>query len=133
MYTGLLHSHTGLAYLLFLLALANTVFALAGARTGGALASALRFGHNLGFLNLGRLNILLGLGMVFTNQVFLSAWWAWAAVLLWAPAEVAAKRMVKPEVQVALDGGTAGSRLVTGTVIQLLVVVAIFGLMSAKP
>lgn len=133
MYTGLLHSHIGVAYLLFLVALANAVFALAGARTGGALTNALKWSHNIGMMGLGRLNIVLGLGLAFLNTAWLGEWWAWAAIFLWAPAEVAAKRFVKPELQAALDGGNASGRLVTGTVIQLVVIVAIFGLMSARP
>ena len=133
MSVGLLHLHKMLAYVLVLVAVGNVVLALTGGRSNPRLAKILRVSHNFGALMIGRLNILLGLVMVFVLSYPLTTWWLWVSVLLWGPAEVAGKRMVKAELQTVLDGGAGGSRMVAGTALQLLCVVLIFGLMSVRP
>ena len=139
MYIGLLHSHTGLAYVLFLAALLNLACALVpGAKSNDGqsrpIARVMKVSHII-VLNAGRVNLLIGLGMIFMLDVLsnpLSYWWAWLSLLLWGPVEVAAKRLVKPEIQYIQDGGQPTKRLLLGTGIQLVLVATIFGIMHAK-
>ena len=134
MLTGLIHGHKSIAYLLFLVALVDLVLALTRGRTHAPTARLLRFVHGIGLMGLGRLTLVLGLVMLFVHPAYgPGTWWAWSGVVLWGPIEVAAKRLVKPELQVVADGGQASGRLVLGTLIQLVCITVVFGLMSARP
>ncbi|MCB9778951.1 MAG: hypothetical protein H6742_10340 [Alphaproteobacteria bacterium] len=133
MEVGLIHLHRTLGYLAFVAALVNLVLALTKGRTDARIATVQHHVHNLGLLMSGRINVVLGLTMIFVLSYPLDVWWAWVSLVLWVPVEIVGKRMVKSELAVARDGGTAASRLVAGAGIELLVMVAIFGLMSARP
>lgn len=133
MLIGLLHSHKALAYLIFLVALLNLVLILARARTDADTAKIAHYVHTFGLLMLGRLNIVLGIVLWALLSYPLTTWWMWVSILLWVPAEIAGKRMVKAELQIVRDGGAASGRLTGGAAIELLCVVLIFGLMSARP
>ena len=134
MLTGLLHSHTGLAYLIFLVALLNLVLILARARVDADMAKIAHYVHTFGLLMLGRINLVLGLAlwaMMYSSVPLATTWWMWVSLLLWAPIEIVGKRFVKAELQHVRDGGAASGRLVGGAALELLFVVLIFGLMSA--
>lgn len=134
METGLLHLHRTLGYVIFIAALVDLVLILTKGRTDARVAGVLAKVHSIGVLGAGRLNIVLGLAMMFVLPwVQISAWWAWAGLLLWAPIEVVSKRFVKPEVALVRDGGSASGRLLMGAAIELVIIVAIFGLMTARP
>lgn len=127
---GLIHGHKSLAYLMFGIALINVVLALKPNRS----AKALKILHMV-LINIGRLTLLVGVSLwmiKWSAAPVLNMWWAWSALLLWGPIEVLAKRMVKPEIQYLMDGGQSSSKLVIGTVGQLLIIAVIFALMSAK-
>lgn len=127
---GLIHGHKSLAYLMFGIALINVVLALKPNRS----AKALKILHTV-LMNIGRLTLLVGVSLwmiKWSAAPVLNMWWAWSALLLWGPIEVLAKRMVKPEIQYLMDGGQSSSKLVIGTVGQLLIIAVIFALMSAK-
>lgn len=130
MEVGLIHGHKSLAYLMFGIALINVVLALKPNKS----AKALKILHTV-LMNTGRLTLVVGLSLwilVWGGTPVLNMWWAWSALLLWGPIEVLAKRLVKPEIQYLMDGGQSSSKLVTGTVGQLLIIAVIFALMSAK-
>ncbi len=133
MIVGLLHLHKALAYLIFLVALANVVLALTGGRSDARMAKALRITHMAGLLGAGRLNLLLGVALWVMLPYGIGTWWMWVTLLLWGPIEAVGKRMVKAEVQTVQDGGQGSSRLVVGTVVQLLCIVVVFGLMTVRP
>lgn len=134
METGLLHLHRTLGYVVFVVALVDLVLALTMARSDARVARLLSSVHTFGFLMAGRLNLLIGiLLLALLPQWPMTTWWAWAGLLLWGPIEAVSKRLVAPELAVARDGGTASSRMILGTAVELVVVVAIFGLMSARP
>lgn len=134
METGLLHLHRTLGYVIFLAALVDLVLVLTKARTDARVANVFAKVHTIGVLMAGRLNIVLGLVMMgVLPWVQVSSWWAWAGLLLWGPIEVVSKRLVKPEVAVVRDGGTASGRLLMGAAVELVIIVAIFGLMTARP
>lgn len=127
---GLIHGHKSLAYLMFGIALINVVLALKPNRS----AKALKILHMV-LMNIGRLTLLVGVSLwmiKWSAAPILNMWWAWSALLLWGPIEVLAKRMVKPEIQYLIDGGQSSSKLIIGTVGQLLIIAVIFALMSAK-
>ena len=131
---GLLHSHTGAAYIIFLAAIINLVLALAPSKNVGGMAKIMGLLHNV-LLWGGRVNLLIGIVMWmrrFSEVPILELWWAWSALFFWAPVEILAKRMVKPDLQYMQDGGQASQKLVIGTGLQLLVVAIIFGIMHAK-
>ena len=132
METGLIHGHTGLAYLIFVLALVNVVLSLMPNKNTPTMAKYFKVSHTV-MLNLGRTTLLIGLIIWATQRSFdLSLWWAWSAVLIWGPMEVVAKRLVKPEITYMAEGGQASNKLTIGVVAQLLIVALIFGLMSMK-
>ena len=127
---GLIHGHKSLAYLMFGIALINVVLALKPNRS----TTALKILHMV-LMNIGRLTLLVGVSLwmiKWSAAPILNMWWAWSALLLWGPIEVLAKRMVKPEIQYLIDGGQSSSKLIVGTVGQLLIIAVIFALMSAK-
>ena len=133
MEVGLINGHKSLAYLMFGIALINVVLALKPNKS----AKSLKILHTV-LMNTGRLTLVVGLSLwilVWSDTPVLDMWWAWSALLLWGPIEVLAKKMVKPEIQYMMDGGQSSSKLVTGTVGQLLIIAVIFALialMSAK-
>ncbi|MEC7947372.1 MAG: hypothetical protein VX265_07360 [Myxococcota bacterium] len=133
MQTGLLHLHRTLAYLVFLVALADVVLVLTKARTDPKTAGMLRWCHSVGLMWAGRLAIAGGLVLFFVSGYPLAAWWAWVSLLLWGPIEAVGKRLVAPEVQAVRDGGQASGRLMAGVGIQLVCIVIIFGLMTVRP
>lgn len=133
METGLQHLHRTLGYLVFFLSLANVVLALTKARTDARAARLMDQVHRFGLLMAGRLNVVIGIATLAVVGWPWMTWWAWAGLLLWAPVEVVNKRLIAPELAIARDGGTASTRLVAGAAIELVVIVAIFGLMSAQP
>ena len=124
------HLHKSLAYLVILSALVDMILAVLGAGKKAGLARIMSKTHNFGLMMTGRLVYVLGFANVsmyghsFSNHAVL------AGIVLWIPMEVVAKRMVKPELSDVIDGGRAGGRLMAGAAIQLLVIVAIFGLMD---
>lgn len=134
MLIGMLHTHKTLAYAVFLVALVNLVIALSKGRTDPAVARVLHWTHTIGLLMAGRLNILVGfvlwglMGAQTSGTLYL-----WVSLILWGPIEAVSKRMVKPEIALVQDGGTGSGRLVAGTAIELVCIVVIFGLMSARP
>ena len=129
--------HMYLGYAIFLAAVCNMGMALSVARSDASMARVMHWTHSVGILWLGRLELLVGIGMVARfRDVYLSSamdytWQGWAAILLWAPVEIMAKRKIKPDLDVIQDGGQASSNLAIGAGIQLLAVTAIFGLMHS--
>jgi len=133
MQIGLNHLHTNLAHLLVLFALINMILAVLGAGKKQSLASIMSKSHKFGVMMLGRLIYVAGLGLaVIAGHSFMQPW-ILSGVLLWGAVEVAGKRMVSPELESAADGAAATGRLMAGAAIQLVVIVAIYGLMQMKP
>ena len=133
MIVGILHLHKALAYLVFLVALANVVLALTSGRTDPRAAKALKISHAAGMMGAGRLNLVLGIVLWVLLPYGPGTWWMWVTLLLWGPIEAVGKRLVKAEVQTVVDGGRGSSRLVMGTAVQLVCIVVIFGLMTVRP
>ena len=133
MITGLMHAHEGLAYLVILCTLVNVFLVVAGAGKRAGMAKAVGLVHRFGLSMGGRLVVLTGIGVSHLLKISLGQPWLVAALVLWVPVEIAGKRLVKPEIQAVEAGDTASAKLIVGAIIQLLCVVGIFGLMSARP
>ena len=136
MLVGLLHSHSGLAYVVFFAALLNLFLGLKAttSKEVSAVYAPLRWSHLI-FLWGGRFNVLLGLIFwMMGNFIALNLtqqWWAILSLLLWGPIEVMSKRFVQPELEVLSAGAKADKRLTIGVAVQLLCITLIFGMMSA--
>lgn len=132
MLAPLQHAHQGLGYLIFALSLVGFVLGLLGAGDKPQLAAILDRVHRIGLLNVGRVNVVLGIALlvVMNSQAGYSLLrpGLWAGLLLWGPIEVIGKRKVTAFVRNA-EGGHRRDVLI-GTAVQLLLVVAIYGLMT---
>ena len=133
MIVGLLHSHSGLAYVVFLAALLNLFFTLASGSLGQNSVPLLTWTHRV-LLWGGRVNLLIG-GVYwavggFMNIPLTQQWWILVSVLLWGPIEVMAKRFVVPELDLLQAGASKSNKLTIGVVVQLVCMIGIFGLMS---
>ena len=136
MITGIFHSHSGLAHLIFVMALVNTAFALSASNNRIPIATIMKWGHRIVLFG-GRLNLFVGMAWLFLGPQFhsrslLSFWWVLASFLLWGGVEVAAKRMVKADLNVVLVGGTPSKSLFWGFVVQLILILGIYAMMSIK-
>lgn len=133
MIVGLLHSHSGLAYIVFLAALLNLFFALASGSFGKNSVPFLTWTHRI-LLFGGRINLLIGIlywvAKGDINAPLLQQWWIAVSILLWGPIEVMAKRFVKPELDLLQAGANKSKKLIIGVVVQLVCIICIFGLMS---
>jgi len=107
--------------------------ALSKARTDARVAMALHWSHRLGVLMAGRFTVLLGFALWALTGRSMATWWLWLSILLWGPVEAVGVRLVRTEVELVRAGGIGSSRMTMGTAIQLICIVVIFGLMSAKP
>ena len=129
---GLLQTQRTLSYLLFLVALVNLILALSKGRNDPGFARGLHLSHKVGILVMGRINVLIGVGVWILEGAALTMWGFWVSLLLWVPVELIGRWMIAPEVSLVQDGVQASARLVAGVAVQLLMVAMIFGLMSAK-
>lgn len=128
-----LHKIAG--YAIFLIAVSNMALALTVAKSDASMAKVMRLLERFGVIWLGRLEILMGLGVVmhfkaaYLTSDFGYAWQVWVSILLWGPVEVVSKRLIGPELLIVEDGGQGSGRLTSGAGVQLLIITAIFGLM----
>lgn len=130
---GLLRLHRTLAYVVFLVALVDLALVLAKGRTDPRVAAVVDWSHKVGIRWIGRVTLLAGLSVwILSDRFSIGTWWIWVSLLLWGPVEAIGARWMDPEIRVACDGGHASGRIITGATIQLLCIMTIFGLMSAR-
>jgi hypothetical protein len=128
----LIHGHKGLGQLVFALAVASLLLAFAGAGAKAGPSQMLDRVHRFGLLMVGRLNVIVGLALLFVmhseahRPLFTAA--PWLGLLLWGPIEVLGKRLVTAHVRGGPSGEAGKVRLGTG--LQLLIVVLIYGAMT---
>ena len=132
---ALLHSHSGLAYLILLASLLNVGLALSVAKKPSIVAKVMLWSHHFLMWG-GRFNIILGFVfwyvVGFVHVGIVGNIWAFASVLIWGVIEVFGKRFVKEGLSVALQGEQPDNKLLIGSSVQLLLIVVIFALMSIK-
>lgn len=132
MEVGLIHLHKSLAHLLVLFALVGVILALAGAGKKVGLAKAMHKTHKLGIMMLGRLIYVAGWGAALVVGHPIMQAWILAGVVLWGVVEVAGKRLVNAELNAVLDGGVASPKLIVGSLVQLVVIVGVYGAMQMR-
>ena len=90
-----------------------------------------RWGYNV----LGGLVILMGLALWLMGDRGYGAGapFAWVGLLLWVPVVITAKRMVRPQCDAVLDGGQGDSKMLLGSIIQFVCVMAIVAFMTLRP
>ena len=131
--TGMSHSHKYLGYLLSLLPMIQLLLVLAGARNKGSMARVVALIASKGYNIFGGIIIVLGFIVFLVGGHPMSSLFVWASLALWVPIALSSKRMVLPECEAVMGGGVASSRMLVGTVVQLLCMVAIVGLMTVQP
>ena len=133
MIAPLLDTHRTLAYLLFLVALVDLILVLSVGRTDARFARGLQIAERYAIIWGGRATLVLGISYALASGYDLTHWWLWVGLLMWGPVEMASMRFVRPGLETVVDGGQATGRLTGGVAIQLVAIVVIFGLMSARP
>jgi len=132
MFKGLMHSHSGMGLLLLVVALINIALALSASKNPSGLSKIMRICHVIVLMG-GRFNILLGIALfVIMKLSVLSSWQYMISIFLWGGAEVAAKRLVKPELQSVGDGISPTKNLLFGFLAELGVLILIFLCMYYK-
>ena len=133
--TALLHSHSGLAYLILLASLLNVALALSVSKNPVSLAKVMLWSHRVVLWG-GRITLVLGIIYLMNgpwiNNGVLKNFWAFGSIFLWGGVEVLGKRMVKEDLSFALDGAPTSKNLILGVSLQLLLMIVIFALMSIK-
>ena len=129
-YVGMLHSHTGLGYLLLVVSLINIALSLSASKTPRAFAKFMRLCHNI-YLFGGRLNVVLGIAMIIMNvgvrpTSLVQYWWIVISILLWGVAEMVSKRLVKSDLNEVQDGIPPSKNLSIGFCIEFVVLVCIY-------
>ena len=131
MLTGLQHSHSSFGYLIFLLLVVQFILAIAGGAKESGNKKAISIIQLIAVRIGGPLVIVFGIGMWHLLNYPITTWWIWVSWLLWGPMEVIAKRMIRPALAENTDG-TSKSKLVLGAGLQVVILIAIIGLMSAN-
>ena len=121
METGLIHLHKSLAHMLVLFALVSMILAVAGAGKKAGLAKAMLKTNKFGVLMLGRLIYVAGLGTAMMGGHSFLQPWVLAGIVLWGVVEVASKRMVTPELEAVIEGGTGAPKLIVGALLELVI------------
>jgi hypothetical protein len=133
MLMGMRHLHQTMAYLVLFSSVLSLILVFAGAASKPGLAKIMKISSQYGLMMLGRLVLIVGLGMTHPLNYSYGATWIWMSFLLWVPIEIVGKRFVKAGLSAVADGGEATSKLLPGAAIQLVCVVAIIGLMTVRP
>lgn len=130
----LIHGHKGLGQLAFALALTGLVLGIGVARGKGGWAPMLDRVHRLGFMMVGRINVVLGLALLAVMHSeagrSLTTLGPWLGLLLWGPIEVLGKRMVTANVRSGPPAAADARKVAIGTGLQFLLIVLIYGAMT---
>ena len=133
MYEMLHHIHKDLGYLLFALLVLQFLLVVSGGAKRPVVLRVLDLIQTLALRICGPIVIVAG--FVFWRKYLWGlgwgVWWIWASFLLWVPMEIAGKRLVRSQLQ-ASEEELRSDKLLLGGTIQLTIVVAIFGMMTAN-
>ncbi len=131
MFKPLYHVHKDIGYLVFVLLVLQFLLVLSGAQKKEGMRRALDLIQTVAVRIGGPLILLAGFYLWHYFAYPVSTWWMWVALLLWGPMEIVGKRMVRPELEASVAGGNS-SKLLLGATLQLIIILAIFGLMTAN-
>ena len=130
MLEGMHHLHKHLGYLIFGLLFLQLVLAVAGGGKKEGSRRVLDILQTVSIRIVGPVILLAGLYLWHAIQYPLTTWWLGLSLLLWAPMEIVGKRMIRPALEET--AATEGNRLVLGAILQLGIISAIIGVMSAN-
>ncbi len=134
MYTGLMHSHTGLAYLFILSTTASVILAVM-TKFGGPKPGVIKLGTILARFvetSCGGLVALVGIGMWAVGPLTVGTWWLWVALIGVGASGALIARGIKPTLGALADGDESVSGKWVGMAIgHWALVIALFGLMHA--
>ena len=83
---SLLSIHQLLAYLIFIVAIADVVLVLTKARSDARLATILHWCHTLGVIWAGRIALVVGMALWHSRGWGVGTWWIWVSLACWGPA-----------------------------------------------
>lgn len=132
MYTGLLHSHSGLAYLLVLASLTTLAIALLTATTGPKPA-LMRVARALHGVSAGLMGVtaIVGIGLWAKGGWPITAWFAWVGVVALFLQGGLLARGIKPASTIAGTGGPARPWVLL-EIAHVVLVLGTFGAMHAR-
>ena len=131
MFNALQHTHKDFAYLVFVLLVLQFLLVLSGGAKKPGLRRALDFMQTLAVRIGGPVIILAGFYLWHEMAYPISTWWMWVSFLLWGPMEIVGKRLVRPALEPSESEEKSG-KLLLGASLQLVIILAIFGLMTAN-
>jgi hypothetical protein len=131
MFKALDHIHKDFGYLVFALLVLQFLIVLSGGAKKPGLRRALDLIQTVSVRIGGPVIILAGFYLWHKGLYPLATWWLWAGFLLWGPMEIVGKRMVRPALE-ASDSEGKSAKLLLGASLQLLIILAIFWLMTAN-
>jgi hypothetical protein len=125
------HTHKDLGYLIFALFLIQFLLVLSGGAAKPKLRRALDLIQTVAVRIAGPIIIFAGFYLWHKTHLSLVTWWIWVSFLLWGPMEIVGKRMVRPALEPS-DSPPESGKLLLGVSLQLVIILAIFGLMTAN-
>ena len=131
MFEALHHTHKYFGYLVFVLLVLQFVLVLSGGGRKPGLRRALDLIQTIAVRVGGPVIILAGFYLWHKMPYPVGTWWIWGSFLLWGPMEIVGKRMVRPALEVS-DSEAKSGKLLLGVSLQLVIILAIFGLMTAN-
>jgi hypothetical protein len=130
MLEGMHHLHKHAGYLIFGLLFLQLVVAIAGGGKKEGTRRVLDILQTVSVRIVGPVILLAGIYLWHALGYPLTTWWLGVSLLLWAPMEIVGKRMIRPALEES--GASEGNRLVLGATLQLGIISAIIGVMSAN-
>ena len=130
MLEGMHHLHKHQGYLIFALLFLQLVLAVSGGGKKEGTRRVLDILQTVSVRIVGPVVLLAGVYLWHAMEYPLMTWWLALALVLWAPMEIVGKRMIRPALEDAQEGG--GNHLVLGASLQLGIISAIIAVMSAN-
>jgi hypothetical protein len=125
------HTHKDLGYLVLALLVLQFLIVLSGGVNKPVLRRALDLIQTVAVRVVGPVILLAGFYLWHKMGLSVGTWWIWVSFLLWGPMEVVGKRMVRPALEPSDSEGKSG-KLLLGVTLQLVIIISIFGLMTAN-
>lgn len=131
MYNAFHHTHKDLGYLVLALLVLQFLIVLSGGSNKPVLRRALDLIQTVAVRVVGPIILLAGFYLWHKVGLSVGTWWIWVSFLLWGPMEIVGKRMVRPALEPS-DSEEKSGKLLLGVTLQLVIIISIFGLMTAN-
>jgi hypothetical protein len=130
-YNAFHHTHKDLGYLVLALLVLQFLIVLSGGSNKPVLRRALDLIQTVAVRVVGPIILLAGFYLWHKVGLSVGTWWIWVSFLLWGPMEIVGKRMVRPALEPS-DSEEKSGKLLLGVTLQLVIIISIFGLMTAN-